>query len=233
MDRLKIVSLMFIAMLGATGCQRNKDQSASLSLGFSNTSVPASGSVNVVCAGQSNAIGVPAPAYQAVNGVTMEGGTLSGPCFVFAVEMMKAENVPVNVIQCAVDGSAISRWTNGGDLLNTCKTRAGTRNVKAVLFVQGEHEAQLVQPYPWGQAFNSFVASWSNIPVIFVQLGDITNFNVPNLSHIQTEQALSQGSNAFMVVSGALPTLDGIHRTPDANVTIGERMYSTFRTRAD
>ncbi len=244
MNPYEIIVLLF-GVLFLAACDKKKSLETIISEGTGGTTTvptpPPPGqpvkTKNIVVAGQSNGLGIPAPAFDPDPNVTMEGGPLSGPGFPFAVQMADTESIKVTVIQCSVDGSGMDTWAYRGSNYQACIQRVGSRKVDALLFVQGEAEAQIPNAYAWAAAFanliSNFRALWGNIPVIYVQLGLIASppWNVPNLQHIQDEQAAAETGTIRMIVPpNELPGLDGLHRTPDQNRVIGYKMYQVYQT---
>jgi hypothetical protein len=218
--------------------------------GVSGASAAPSPTLVFVLAGQSNMVGHGYPVVNAKpadsivawnngwvdaqNPLAAEGMSPGLPFARYVLSQRPSERI--GLVMCAEDGSPVSRWREGGDLLSTCisKTRSalGTGGrLGGVLFMQGETESMSADLAPtWLAGFQSFTttirAALGFVPVVFGQIGAITDPRCVYQAQVRTEQTQARDTahKTRMVTTLDLPLLpDGIHFTAHSAGRLGQR----------
>ena len=91
----------------------------------------------------------------------------------------KNKDVKIGLIPCAVGGTRIDRWVEGGDLWSNAVKRAKTAlksgKLRGILWHQGESDATLERAPKWGAKFESMIKSFrrelGDVPFIAGELG--------------------------------------------------------------
>ena len=91
----------------------------------------------------------------------------------------KNKDVKIGLIPCAVGGTRIDRWVEGGDLWSNAVKRAKmalkSGKLKGILWHQGESDATLERAPKWGAKFESMIKSFrrelGDVPFIAGELG--------------------------------------------------------------
>lgn len=164
-----------------------------------------------------------------------------GPFVAFAKRLKKSLNYPIGLIPCAVGGSRLSRWLleEDGDLYREMISTINNRQIKGILWYQGESDAVYCEADNYYNRFSSFVAKIRkdtknpNLPIFTVQLhrhtddfinGELIDEQYDLIREAQ-RKAAKQIENVYVIPSIDAGRLsDGIHNSKTANMLIGERL---------
>jgi hypothetical protein len=115
-------------------------------------------------------------------------------------------------------------WVTGAVNYQACMAKLGGRPIKGVFFFQGEEDGLDVpqRTAAWADSFRSIVSS-VNVPVVFAQLGNVTDPSLPYWNHIKTEQASVSMTNVRMIKTDDLDNREGVHFTQDGYTEIARR----------
>lgn len=153
----------------------------------------------------------------------------------YAFALKRKEKVKnILLIQCAIGGTPIERWTVGGDLYEYCKTQMEPYlgQITGVLYAQGEADASKSYPETWKAKFEAMATDVTAfvgrpIPIIFNQLGQFYFPGWPTPTyrdHIRQEQANVSLPNVQMVVTENVQPAEGWHYSKNEMLIIGRKM---------
>jgi hypothetical protein len=145
----------------------------------------------------------------------------------------------IGLVPCARNSSTITEWQQGAPLYSTCLQRiaAAGGNVVAVLFFQGEAEAENVEGSVkvrafanWGELFGKFITDLRRdlnsprLPVVFAQIGayPIKHYLPGPWAQVRLQQAGFQMECVAMITTDDLSDGD-VHFSAAAYDVIGAR----------
>jgi hypothetical protein len=143
----------------------------------------------------------------------------------------------VGLVQCAVAGTTISKWTPPHSVYTSCieQARQAGGYVDGVLFLQGESDARNdADATKWATRFrialNAFRTDLgSGIPVVIGQIGKLSGFPYQKTVRDQQAKAASMYRGVAMITTRDLQTQsDGVHFTVDSYKKIGTRFASAW-----
>ena len=157
----------------------------------------------------------------------------------------KNKDVKIGLIPCAVGGTRIDRWVEGGDLWSNAvaRTRIALKSgrLKGILWHQGESDATLQRASKWGTKFESVIKSlrreFGEVPFVAGELGayleDYGSAKADKLlwreinSHIHGLEGKLSG---YRVVSadGLMPKQDKLHFNTESLRIFGLRYAAAF-----
>jgi hypothetical protein len=138
---------------------------------------------------------------------------------------MSSKAGSISFTECAVGGTTIGQWLPDGYLMPNCGINKDT---DIILWYQGESDAFLGYTN-WDTQFRKIVAYWKsinpNVRVVYAQLADTPIASqYPDWGAVQQLQAENYGPNVFMIRTGQLATIDGLHLTDDSEKIVADRM---------
>jgi hypothetical protein len=162
-----------------------------------------------------------------------------GPGMTFGLDAIAdLPSATVGLVQCAVGATAITDWTPKKAVYKSCmdKISAAGGPVSAVLFLQGETEAQGRGPaLAWRSHFEEMLAGLRatfgpELPVILAEIGHLNPANFPYQNTVRQEQvdAANEDHKVALVVTDDLDTEDGLHFTVDSYKTLGHRFADAW-----
>ena len=162
------------------------------------------------------------------------------------------KNVKIGLIPCAVGGTRIDRWVEGGDLWSNAvaRTRIALKSgtLKGILWHQGEGDADPSRAHVWGAKLESMIKSFrrefGDVPFVAGELGwYLENFKVkskPGYKPLWREinaqlHALEGKVPNFRVVSaeGLGANRDILHFNTEALREFGRRYAAAFSELAE
>ena len=162
------------------------------------------------------------------------------------------KNVKIGLIPCAVGGTRIDRWVEGGDLWSNAvaRTRIALKSgtLKGILWHQGEGDADPSRAHVWGAKLKSMIKSFrrefGDVPFVAGELGwYLENFKVrgkPGYKPLWREinaqlHALEGKVPNFRVVSaeGLGANRDILHFNTEALREFGRRFAAAFSELAE
>lgn len=169
-----------------------------------------------------------------------DGRGWNSPNLAFAKRMKKALNYPIGIIPCAYGGSTISQWLpqDDGVFYKKMIEAVSGKNVKGIVWYQGESEGMCCNSENYLERFTSFVNSVRKdlnnpeLPIITVQVGrhtdDFENGAELDIHYDAVREAQRQASKVlekiYIVPSIDLGRMtDGIHNSKSSNLLLGER----------
>ena len=155
------------------------------------------------------------------------------------------KDVKIGLIPCAVGGTRIDRWVEGGDLwLNAVKrAKMALKNgkLKGILWHQGESDATLERAPKWGAKFESMIKSFrrelGDVPFIAGELGGyLETYKSKNGNKVLWREINSQlhgwkgKIKDYRVVSseGLMPKRDNLHFNTESLRILGLRYAEAF-----
>lgn len=164
-----------------------------------------------------------------------------GPFVSFAKRMKRSLNYPIGLIPCAVGGSSISKWIaeEDGELYREMLSVIKDKDIKGVLWYQGESEAMECKAENYYSRFSSFVENIrrdtgnESLPIYTVQLhrhtDDFDNGLLMDMHYDLVREAQRKAARTIDKVY-VIPSIDagrlsdGLHNSKSANMLIGERL---------
>lgn len=146
----------------------------------------------------------------------------------------KDKNVKIGLIPCAVGGTGIDRWVEGGDLWSNsvARTRKALKSgkLKGILWHQGEGDANPTLAPSWGVKFASMIASlrreFGDVPFVAGELGEYLESNKHLWQDINRHLHALEGKLVnYRVVSakGLTPKQDKLHFDTQSLRVFGRR----------
>ncbi len=164
------------------------------------------------------------------------------PFLSFAKKIFYNTNIPIGLFDCAVGGVAIDRWlvSKIGDLYNRMLevTRRFQITPKAVIFYQGESDADKELHCKYAKEFNEFVQNIrsdfdsENLEIYTFQLNAHLDCRIDWKEHDmhwdsirETQRRLAlTNHDVYVIPTIDIPMSDGIHNSRSGNITLGERL---------
>ena len=157
----------------------------------------------------------------------------------------KNKDVKIGLIPCAVGGTRIDRWVEGGDLWSNAVKRAKialkSGKLKGILWHQGESDATLERAPKWGAKFESMIKSFrrelGDVPFIAGELGGYhETYKRKNGDCVLWREINSQlhgwkgKIKDYRVVSseGLMPKRDNLHFNTESLRILGLRYAEAF-----
>lgn len=151
----------------------------------------------------------------------------------------------IGLIPCAVGGTSIKRWVEGGDLFTNAvaRTRIALKSgrLKGILWHQGESDATPARAPKWGAKFESMVKSlrreFGEVPIIAGELGAyLEGYRDKHGNGLVWREINSQlhglegKISRFRVVSadGLMPNRDKLHFNTESLRIFGKRYAEAF-----
>lgn len=190
-------------------------------------------------------------AWQAPDTATMDGA------IAFGNAVITATGYPCGLVNCSIDGTAISTWNPGGTswvpamvLVNAASI--GNARLGGVVWIQGEADStgsmttsgyvtELGDVFDAGTGLRTALGN-SNLPVILVTLGvqaAAADVDTENIRRAQAQWCAAAPSKNLRVERWDLPTSDNLHLNASGHRTLGARLarawnkacgvYSTYR----
>lgn len=158
----------------------------------------------------------------------------------FAQDIQSFAPGQVRVINCAVPGSAISTWMPGNVNYQACIDLIGQNTIDAVLWDQGEAEAEssdatLVDS--WTMNFTSLITSFRTVikgghaaPVLYCRLGDLAFKLQPGFwNKMRGSQEDVHIANAVMVNLDGIAFMDNLHYDANGYAQIAKRYADAYK----
>lgn len=157
----------------------------------------------------------------------------------------KNKDVKIGLIPCAVGGTRIDRWVEGGDLwlnaVKRAKIALKSGKLKGVLWHQGESDATLERAPKWGAKFESMIKSFrrefGEVPFIAGELGGyLETYKSKNGNKVLWREINSQlhgwkgKIKDYRVVpaNGLTPNRDNLHFNTESLRIFGLRYAEAF-----
>jgi hypothetical protein len=158
-----------------------------------------------------------------------------GMAFALRLQALRGTDYAIGLIPCAKGGTSLQEWIpsdSENSLYGICDKRIHAAltmgTLDGIFFYQGENDAIAGQahPFDWDTAFGSIVDSWradyGDIPIIFVQIGNLPTNDFVYWRNVQASQARVDIDGVVMVSAVGLPqNADGIHLTVSGEQSLG------------
>jgi carbohydrate esterase-like sialic acid-specific acetylesterase len=162
-----------------------------------------------------------------------------GPGMTFGLGAIKKLRGTVGLVQCAVTGTRINQWVPSGSAYRSCLTaiRAAGGHVAAILFLQGESDAQSENnARAWSGRFNRMLVAFrtdlsENVPLVLGEIGNIQDSHFSFQAEVRKQQVQAAQSNTgvTLVTTLDLPmSPDGVHFTVNSYMEIGTRFAAAW-----
>lgn len=155
------------------------------------------------------------------------------------------KDAKIGLIPCAVGGTRIDRWVEGGDLWSNAvaRTRIALQSgrLKGILWHQGESDATLRRAPKWGAKFESMIKSlrreFGEVPFVAGELGKyLEDHRTKKGDRLLWQEINSQlhglegKISGYRVVSadGLLPKRDKLHFNTESLRIFGKRYAEAF-----
>lgn len=180
---------------------------------------------------------------QDVDWVAIDGGTGVGPGLAFAHALLVTDpSLHIGMIPCARGASTIVEWQadlSQNSLYGACLKRilaaSSYGDLAAVLFSQGESDADAPTAHDWAAYFGKLVTDLRrdtgqpDLLVLYTQLGDYRGGRaLPGWKVVQSQQTQAAGEREIMIVTEDLALNTEAHFDTASQVQIGRRMAQAF-----